>query len=110
MARAIWRSGSTATDVQGRGQHLLPARQRKHDARVVGRGPDRRVVLRVLRVLDRRRGRRERRRRDDLIVGAYQDDRGYLFYGPVTADWTGAPRMRIFTPVSSTDYLGETWT
>jgi hypothetical protein len=45
---------------------------------------------------------------DDLIVGAYQDDRGYLFYGPVTADMSGASADAIFTPVSSTDYLGET--
>ena len=45
---------------------------------------------------------------DDLIVGAYQDDRGYLFYGPVTADMTGASADAIFTPVSTTDYLGET--
>ena len=34
---------------------------------------------------------------DDLIVGAYQDDRAYLFYGPVTSDMSGASADAIVT-------------
>ncbi len=45
---------------------------------------------------------------DDLVIGAYQDDRAYLFYGPITADSSGAGADAIVTGAAATDYLGET--